>query len=75
MRHAIIEIRRKTIGLWRAAQANPVKALTLIGAVSLLAYVVFALLPLALPETDRSDRKSTRLNSSHIPLPRMPSSA
>ena len=28
-----------------------------------------------LPVKGRSDRKSTRLNSSHIPLSRMPSSA
>ena len=28
-----------------------------------------------LAETDNEDRKSTRLNSSHIPLSRMPSSA
>ena len=27
------------------------------------------------PQADTSDRKSTRLNSSHIPLSRMPSSA
>ncbi len=54
MRNAIIEIRRKTAALWRSAQADPVKALTVIGAVSLLAYLVFALLPLALPDTDRS---------------------
>ena len=32
-------------------------------------------LPAALVRESREDRKSTRLNSSHIPLSRMPSSA
>ena len=32
-------------------------------------------MPLELPALSLADRKSTRLNSSHIPLSRMPSSA
>ena len=40
-----------------------------------LAPVVRQIRRLGLGQTGASDRKSTRLNSSHIPLSRMPSSA
>lgn len=46
--------RNRIDGLWRDARANPVRSLKRIGVVSLLVYLVYAVLPLVLPDTDKT---------------------
>ena len=72
-------------GVWRLAKRGQFRHYALFGSVSVAILLVWhfppnerfvlPLYPLLLAGLFSEDRKSTRLNSSHIPLSRMPSSA